>query len=174
MISTLKEIRARLFNLQVGGFTAISKVSGSQLAVTATTYASANTLGSGNPISSELVRSSTGSCILQSVTIQDLSNQSGAIDLLFFDANPSATTFTNNVALDIADADITKLIGTVSIVSSDYKAFSDNAVATKTNIGLTLKAAGSTATSIYVAAVSRDTKTYAANELSIALGVLQD
>lgn len=171
---TLNSILARLLNLQVGGFTSYAKVSGSTLGATSATYATGRTLGTGNPIALELTRSQTGSGVLQTVCLQDLSAQSGAVDIIFFDSNPSATTFTNNVALDIADADIAKIIGFVSITSSDYSAFADNVVGQKNNIGLVLKSATAPYNKIYVAFVSRDAKTYVANEVSATFGVLQD
>ena len=111
-------ILARLLSLQTGGFTYVHKVTGSQIGVTSATYTTAYTLGTGNPLALKLLRSQTGTGILQSACIQDLSKQDGAIDVVFFDSNPSATTFTNNVALDINDADRPKIIGSVRSAST--------------------------------------------------------
>lgn len=174
MTIELREILSRLFNLQVGGFTYTHKLTGSQIGVTGALYSSGATLGTTAPISCELLRGQTGTGVLQSIVIQDLSKQNGAIDVLFFDDAPSSTTFTNNVALTINDADIPKLIGSISLTSSDYASFADNSIATKSNLGLTLKSRNSVPSKIWVALVSRDTKTYVANEVSIAIGVLQD
>ena len=173
-MQNLQGILARLFNLQVGGFTLVYKLTGAQVGVTASTYTTAYTLGTQNPISVELLRSQTGTGVLQSISVQDLSKQNGALDIVFFDSNPTATTFTDNTALDIADADLPKVIGSVSITSSDYASFSDNSVATKVNIGLVLKSYSTTDNYIWIALVSRDAKTYVANELSVSLGILQD
>ena len=175
MTQELNHILARLFNLQVGGFTYTHKLTGAQIGVTSATYSSGVTLGTTAPISCELLRGQTGTGVLQSIVIQDLSKQNGAIDVLFFDSNPSSTIFTDNAALDIDDADLPKLIGSISITSSDYASYADNSVATKSNLGLTLKSLNTSAQSkIWVALVSRDTKTYVANEVSIAIGILQD
>lgn len=113
---------------------------------------------------------------MQSLIVQDLSAQSGALDIVIFDSNPTATTFTDNSALDIADADLPKVIGVVSIAASDYDSFADSVVATKTGIGLPIKSIAGNTTSgqLWICPVSRDTKTYVADELSLAFGVLQD
>jgi hypothetical protein len=173
-MAELKQILARLMNLQVGGFTEVYKVTGAQVGVDGAAYASGDLLGDQSPILIKPLRSQTGTAILQSITIQDLSKQSLAIDVVFFDANPSTTTFTDNAALDIADADITKVIGVVSIVAGDYAAFADSSVATKSNIGLTLKSLASPTTGIYFCLVTRGAPTYVADELSIQFGILQD
>jgi len=167
-------ILSRLLDLQTGGFTYLHKITGAQIGVTGATYTTAYTLGTGNPLAIKILRSQTGTGILQSVCIQDLSKQDGAIDLVFFDSNPSATTFTNNAALDINDADLPKIIGSVSIESTDYSDFADSSSATKTGIGLVLKSYTAPYDTIWMAVVSRDAKTYVANELSISLGILQD
>lgn len=169
-----KDILARLNNLQVGGFTTIVKVSGSQIAVQGAAYGTGDVLGTTSPIAVELPRSQTGTAILQSLTIQDLSNQKLAIDLIVFDSNPTATTFTDNGVLDIADGDLPKVIGVVSVVAGDYAGFNDNAVATKNNIGLVLKSLATSRTQLWICLVTRATPTYAVNELSITLGILQD
>lgn len=168
------KIVSKLNNLQVGGFTQNVKIAGSTIGVTSASYTSGVTLGAGNPIKVELSRTQTGSGVLQSIVVQDLSKQDGAIDVVVFDSLPTATIFTNNSALDIGDADLTKVIGVVSIVAGDYDDFADNSVATKFNIGLVLKSLNTPQNFFYVALVSRDTKTYVANEVSICLGILQD
>lgn len=165
---------SKLFNLQAGGFTEAVKVTGAQIGVTSASYTSGVTLGTTAPIKIEPLRTQTGTGIVQSVVLQDLSNQSGAIDVVFFDSEPTATTFTNNAALDIADADLTKVIGVVNITSSDYATFADNAVATVSTLGIPIKSLKSNTLNIWIALVSRDTKTYVANEISLIIGILQD
>ena len=92
---------------------------------------------------------------------------------MFFDSNPSATTFTNNAALDIADSDIDRIIGVVSVAATDYAAFSDNSVATVKGIAMPYQCVEDEGT-VYVAFVSRGTPTYALRELSCSIGTLQD
>lgn len=169
----IRVIQTALKNLKVGGVTTIVKKTGAEIAVVSGTYATGEVLGTTSPIKCEVVRGKgVGSGILQSVIIKDLSAQNGILDVVIFDSNPTATTFTDNAALDVADADIDKIIGVVSIVAADYASFADNSVATKTGIGLPLLALTNDA--VYIALVSRDAKTYVNNELSISLGILQD
>lgn len=166
-------LKGLMTNMKVGGVTTIVKKTGAEVAVVSGTYATGEVLGTTSPIKCEVVRGKgVGSGILQSVIIKDLSAQSGILDVIIFDANPTATIFTDNTALDVNDADIDKIIGVVSIVAADYAVFADSVVATKTGIGLPLLAL--TSDSIYIALVSRDAKTYVNNELSISLGILQD
>lgn len=173
MIEILRQIASTLFNLKSGGFTSVYKLTGAQVGVDGAAYASGDVLGSGSPIKVELVRGNFGSGIVQSIITQDLSNQSGAYDIVFFDSNPTSTTFTDNAALDIADADLPKVIGVVNVVAGDYAAFNDSAVGTTLSQQIAIKAA-TNSPHLWIALVSRDTKTYVADELSIAIGVLQD
>lgn len=172
MIKELQQIAKNLLNLKVGGVTNIVKLTGAQVGVDGAAYGSGDVLGDKCPIKIEAVRSQSDTGIIHSVIVQDLSNQSGAIDIVFFDSNPSSTTFTDNAALDINDADLPKVIGIVSVVAADYKSFADNAVATVKGIALPIKSLSSP--NLWIAVVSRDTKTYVADELSIAIGILLD
>lgn len=70
------------------------------------------------------------------ITVLDYAKQTPAFTLVFFSAEPSNTTFTDNAALDIHDSDMPYYIGHVSIEAADYASFSDNAAATKTDVGI--------------------------------------
>jgi hypothetical protein len=157
----------------VGGNTSIAKITGAQVGVSGAAYASGDVLGDQSPIAVSVMRINNGTAVLQSVVIGDLSNQSAALDLLIFDANPSGSTFTDNSPVDIADADLPKLIGTVSVAAADYVAFADSSAAVLKGIALPIKANGAYNT-VWVVPVTRGTPTYVADELSISLGVLQD
>ena len=50
-----------------------------------------------------------------SVVLIDQAAQSAVIDVMFWSANPGATTFADNGALDVADADLDNAIGIVPI-----------------------------------------------------------
>jgi len=52
---------------------------------------------------------------IQAVTLNCKSAQTGAIDLILFNADPSASTFTDNAALAINAADFDKVIGVINI-----------------------------------------------------------
>lgn len=167
----------KLDNLKVGGITNIIKLTGAQIGVDGATYASGDVLGDKCPIEvKDILHSTTegyGSGIIQSVITGDLSNQSGAYDIIFFDALP-VTVFTDNAACDIADADIPKIIAIVPIVAGDYFSFVDNSVGVTSNIAKPIQSLAGTGTTLWIALVSRDTKTYVADELSINIGILQD
>jgi len=173
MSTLLQKILTALFNLKTGGVTDLIKITGAQIGVSGAAYASGDVLGTTSPIKIEPIRYVYGTAILHSIVTQDLSAQGGAIDLVVFDSQPTATTFTDNSALDIADADLPKVIGVISIAAADYATFSDSSVATTRNIGLPIKSLATTP-NLWVCPVSRDTKTYVANELSLAIGFLQD
>jgi hypothetical protein len=172
MIQELKNIFRALVNLRTGGVTTLIKVTGTQLGVSGAAYGSGDVIGDTSPISIEALRDFSQTGIIHSVIIQDLSAQSGALDIVIFDSNPIATTFTDNAPLDVADADLPKVIGTINVVASDYVSFADSSVATVKGVNLPVKSLASQY--LYIAVVSRDTKTYVADELSIVLGILQD
>lgn len=162
---------------RVGGATATVKKTGTQIAVTSALYSTGCVLGTTSPIQTEVFRiggdvNQLGSAILQSVIIKDLSKQSLAVDVIIFDSNPTATTFTNNSVLDIADADIDKIVGIISILATDYVSFNDNSVAIKTGIGLPITT--NLGNNIWFCLVTRGSPTYVANELSVTFGLLQD
>ena len=149
----------------------VVRLSGAQVGVDGNIYASGEGMG-GKLTLSNAIRVAAGSGLLQSITIHDLSNQKGALDVIIFNADPSGTTFTNNAALDVADADLIKIIGYVSIYASDYISFADNAVATKSGLAMPVDIAAGR--DLYACVVSRGTPTYTANELGIVFGFLQD
>lgn len=84
---------------------------------TGTAYAAGDVVGVLNTLTNA-VRISGGNGVIRSVTV---SNKSGVADpaialrAWFFDSNPSGSTFTDNAALNIVDADITKVIGFVDL-----------------------------------------------------------
>jgi len=110
--------------------------------------------------------------ILQSIVVQDLAAQNSAIDFIFFDANPSATTFTDNGALTVADADLPKIVGTVSLLASDYVAFADSSAATVKTIALPVNPLSGS--SLYCALVARGTPTYPTGaDVSLSFGFIE-
>lgn len=105
------------------------------------------------------------------VTATDLGKQDKALDVVFFDSAPSASTFTDNGALDVADADLPKVVGYVNLGTADYCDFNDNAIATKRSVGL---AANPTSGTLWYCAVTRGTPTYGTADVTLRLGLLQD
>ena len=107
--------------------------------------------------------------MIQSVIVTDLGKQSSSLDIVFFDADPSNTTFTDNAALDVDDADLVNVIGVVPI--TDWHAFSDNSAGQALNLAIPFVVdEGAT---LYAAIVSRGTPTYvSASDLTVRVGVL--
>ena len=113
-----------------------------------------------------------GTSLLHSIVLIDDGDQGIAMDLVFATANTSLGTL--NEVVSGADAVAANILGVVSITSYfDGVAWQ---LATKTNIGLVLKAAASTK-SIYVAAVNRsggNADYVAVDDLHLRLGIVKD
>ncbi|UOF79218.1 hypothetical protein [Caudoviricetes sp.] len=111
--------------------------------------------------------------IIETLTLVDQAKQDAALDVIFFSANPSSTTFTDNAALDIADADLLKVLGVIRIAATDYCDIADNAIATLRGLGLAYVAEGG---NLYACLLSNGaTPTYAATgDLLLALSIIPD
>lgn len=132
-------------------------------------YASGELMGGLQTLSNATSPTVFGGIIAQ-VEITDKDAENAAIDVIYFDSNPSSTTFTDQAPLDIADVDLTKIICVVSITA--YKAYADNSSAALQNVNCPFRASSST---IYAAFISRGTPTYtSASDLSLRTGILQD
>lgn len=94
---------------------------------------------------------------LRQVVILDRSNQKSALDLLLFNADPSATTFTDNSAFAVHADDMDKVIALVPVAAADYVSVSTTLAVYVKDWERPLKAAAST---LYGALVCRGTPTY--------------
>ena len=143
------------------------------VADTAGAYASGDFIGDDKSKITGAVDGSGSTGIIQSIIVSDLAKQDAPLDIVFFDADPTGTTFTDQDALDIDDADLPKVLGVVSINASDYADFADNSVAIKESIGLAFTAVGTA--DIFFAVVSRGTPTYiSASDLQVTVVILKD
>ena len=112
-----------------------------------------------------------GTGLIQSVVITDLEKQSVAIDIVFFDVDPTNTTFTDNAAFDIDDTDLLTIIGVAAV--TDWKAFNDNSVGVALNMAMPFNLG--TGTTLYGALVSRGAPNYGStSDLTVRVGILQD
>lgn len=109
--------------------------------------------------------------IIQSVTITDLDNQAADFDLVIFSSNPSGTTFTDNAAFDIADADLPKVVCVIQVTTN--VAFSDNAVIIANGNNCIFDATASSGI-LYAAPVIRSAATFTASGLTFRYSILQD
>lgn len=109
--------------------------------------------------------------IIAQVVITDKDAESTNIDVVYFDANPTGTTFTDNAPFDVADADLTKIICVVSVTT--HKLFADNGISEAQNVNCPFRTLGTT--SIYAAFVAREAVTYTStSDLSLRTGIYQD
>lgn len=113
----------------------------------------------------------TPGLVLQSVLLVDEAGEEEDIDLVLFDSDPDATTFTDNAALDLDPADLARIVGVVPLTA--YFAFDSNAIAQAANLALPIRLdwRDSGPASIFVALVARGTPGYgAATDLTLKLG----
>ena len=104
--------------------------------------------------------------LIQSVIITDLAKQNIAKDVVFFDTNPANTTFTENAALDIADADLVDVICVVPVL--DWFSFNDNSIGQALNLAVPFSN-----TPLYAAIIERGAPTYVStSDLTIRVGIL--
>lgn len=153
----------------VGGYTTVIK---DTTAVSTTpAYSAGDAVGAKRTIANA-VRTSGGTGILESFTILDRANQKAPMTLFIFDADPTNATITDNAAFVFSTDDL-KVIAQISISASDYVTTNSKAIAQKTGLGVSLKAASGT--TLYAALVTTGTPTFAAiTDVQLEYGILQD
>ena len=153
-----------------GQFSTIVDIDGVTLGVSSTAATAAY---ADNDLVGSLMTVNVGkSGILQFLTLQDLSAQNAALEVLVFTSNPGSTTFTDNAAVDVADADLPRCKFQFSIGAGDYVSLADNSIGTVKNLALPYATADG---NLYVALRSAAaTPTYTASELSATFGLLVD
>lgn len=138
--------------------------------VAATAHAANDVVG-GKMTLAGAVRASAGSGVIQSVTIFDKAGQAGSYDVLFFTADPSATTITDDSPLTLNDADGAKVICPTPVTTTST--FVDNGVTGTTNIGCAFEVASGT--TIYAVVIARTAVTFAStSDITVRISILQD
>lgn len=139
----------------------------------ATPYTSGDVIGAVNTLS-KAVEEMGGAAVLDSIVVLDKANQKSALDLVFFNEAPVNSIGADNDAYGLNDADLTKVVGRISVAGSDYvSSGTNNAEATLRNVGLLLQAL-SGSQSLYMAVVARGGPTYgSATDLVVKLGFKQ-
>lgn len=145
------------------GPTKIFSISGTQLGATGNTYADGELIGNLFRLRGA-VHKTKGKSTLMSIVLHDLDDQKSKVELVVFDSNPSGTTFTDNAALDIDDADLPKITGRGTVEAGHYQSYADNAAGVVGNIGVPCKAAVDK--DLWACFVCRGAATYVANKLS--------
>lgn len=153
---------------EVGGKTTVVAPA---ITVTAGAYHANDNIG-GTLTLTGAARVAGGGTTLTRLTVTDAANQKAQLELLFFSANPTASTFTNNAAPVIHANDIAKLVGRVTVYASDYATINSMGIACLANIGLAMVP---TTAALYLAIVTPGTPTYAAtSDLRMSLAFFQD
>jgi hypothetical protein len=111
---------------------------------------------------------------IMNVVFKDAADQGGEIEVIFFDSNPSASTFTENGAVTIADADLAKICGRLRV--SSQTSFANNGILSAdceicVDRDSTATATAANDQSLYAVCVCRAARTQAAvSDLSISIG----
>lgn len=160
----------------------IGEIGASTIIVTATVtlttgspYATGHLAGTGGALAFPNAGRTAGNTgVVQSVVLTDYAKQDLAFDLVIFNENPGGTTFTDMAAFAVADADLAKIAGVVSLGAGAYIDFSDNSVAVDANAGIVYDLPAGT-TTLRGALVIRAAGTYASTaDISVHLGLLRD
>lgn len=107
---------------------------------------------------------------IQSVVITDLAGNAVAKDVVFFDADPTSTTFTLNSPLDVADTDLVNIIDVVAV--DNLVSFVDNSIARVNGLAIPFVVSKGM-TAIYAAIIERGAPTYTtASDLTIRVTLM--
>lgn len=153
----------------------VGKTGGDLLTVSATPTVSASPdYSAGDAIGglmtfAAITRLATGPGIIQNASIFCKVANTAQIDLLLFNANPTATTITDNAAFDLNSADFTKLIGAIPI--TEWIAAGTPCIGQSVGRGQPIKAAASS--TIYGVLVARGAVNLAStSDLTVTLQVV--
>lgn len=120
----------------------------------------------------DVARAAMGSGLIQSVIITSRSLQTATFDVVFFNSDPSGSTFTDNAAQGLVDADLSKIIGVAQC--STVVALAAESIHQATGLALPFALSGG-ATTIYAAIVVRGTPTLAStSDIHLSVRILQD
>lgn len=119
-------------------------------ATSAGTYAAGNVLGTKFQFPG-VARAAGAASLIQAASVLCKSANTAQIDLIVFSADPTASTFTDKVALNVAPADYDKVIGVVSLSSWT----SVGAAALGQNLAVGLPFRLPTGTSLFAVMVAR-------------------
>jgi len=141
------------------------------LSLNTSQYASGDLLADTQEVAAAFVNSHPA--VLYSLQVIDEDDQAGAIDFLFLRSNQ--TMGTENSTFAPADAAALEILTEVPVLAADYNDYTNSQQAVKqvsdTGMGVVLKP--TSGTSLYIAAISRDTKTYSAAGVRVRVGLVQ-
>ena len=142
------------------------------------TYAAGDLVGTKMTFE-DVIPEDYGGGSIRSVRLIDYNDQMAAMDLLLFNDDITSGTGAgtnwatgDNVALDVADSDLTSLVAAISIGTGDYKSFADNAVA-EVEVDIPFYMEGTR--KLYGLLVARGTSAFAStDDLIVTIGVERD
>lgn len=148
-----------------------TKAVNTALTVTASSaYASGNVIGALMTIAGASRAAGMGG-LVQSAVAPCKSAQTGAVDIIYFNANPSSSTFTDKQALAVNAADIGKIIGVAHV--TDWTSLGTPSIGQAQNLAMPFSLPDGT--TLYAVAVARSTPTYGStSDLSVTHRILQD
>lgn len=153
---------------EIGGRSATVTVA--QTVTAASAYASGNAIG-GLITVANVARISGGSGLLQSISVSMKSAQTGQIDVVYFNANPTGSTCTDKVAFSVAAADFDKVLGVAHV--TDWTSLGTPSVGQAQNLAMPFALASGT--TLYACAVTRSTPTFTStSDVSVSTRVLQN
>lgn len=132
-------------------------------------YVSGDVLAATQEVASA-VRANGGKALLTSLTVLDKDDQAGAFEVVFLRSNVPLGT--ENDAVGISDANAAEVLGIVAVAAANYFDLGGCQVAQPAITAPIVLEAAAASTSIFIGAVSRDTKTYTAAGLVLKLGLV--
>lgn len=156
----------------------IGEVGHSMVVVQVTPAASALGYAAGDLVGTKLeftdaTRVADGGGEIKTVVIADKDKEDCEFDLVLFGDDPDATTFTDGAALDVADADLAKIVGVINVPSADYTDFTDNSVAVEPDCGVVFELSSGT-TTLYGALIARAAATFtSSSDITVGLGIVR-
>jgi hypothetical protein len=133
-------------------------------------YASGDVLAATQSLSGTAFLENGDAAIVQSIQVVDLDDQAGDLDIVLLRSN--AAIGTENAAVSVTDANADEIVAIIEVTSSDYVDLVNSQIAHIANVGLMIQAA-SDDDGLWIAAISRDTKTYTASGLIVRIGLMR-
>jgi hypothetical protein len=118
-------------------------------------------------------RFAAGSFDIGGIVLTDAIAQSAEMDLVLFDSDPSASTLTDNAAVVVAAADLSKICAIVNL--NDYKVLGASGKSATYFFGISQPIKLASGTSLYGVLITRSTPTYSGTDnLTLEMTVTQD
>lgn len=131
-------------------------------------YADGDLLADTQELSGSAFLANGGVATVQNIQIQDYDDQKGALDIVLLRSNTSMGT--ENDAPSIADGNGDEILLVIPVYSTDYRDMGGFSIA-EVDVGKVIKAAAAD-DALYIAAISRDTKTYTASGILVRVALV--